>query len=67
MTLPTTKHWVRAFIGLLNYYGDIWAKRSHLLQPLTSLTSDKVKFKWTDVKQKSFGDIKLIVIRDTLL
>ena len=45
----------------------MWAKRSHLLQPLTELTSKKEKFKWTFVKQKPFGKIKLIVTRDTLL
>ena len=55
---------VRAFVGLVNYYRYIW---SHLLQPLTALTSTKIKFKWTDVEQKAFNKIKRIVARDTLL
>ena len=42
-------------------------KRSHLLHPLTALTSNKVEFKWTDVYQKAFDEIKLIVACDTLL
>ena len=50
-----------AFIGLVNYYKDMWAKRSHLLHHLTALTPNKVKFKWTDVEQKAFGKIKYIV------
>ena len=45
----------------------MWAKRSHLLQPLTALTSNKVKFKWAHVEQKLFGEIKQMVTRDTLL
>ena len=45
----------------------MWAKRSHLLHPLTALTSNNVNFKWTDVEQKVFGDIKIAVVQDTLL
>ena len=58
---------VRAFIGLVNYYMGMWAKRSHLLHPFTSLTSNKVKFEWTDVEQKSFDEIKHVVACDNLL
>ena len=42
-------------------------QQSHLLQLLTALTPTKVKFKWTDVEQKSFNEIKLIVSHETLL
>ena len=42
-------------------------KRSHLLQPLTALTSKKVRFKWTPVEQNAFGEIKQMVTRDALL
>ena len=45
----------------------MWYKRSHLLQPLSSLTSKKVQFKWTFVKQKALDEIKRIFARDTLL
>ena len=43
------------------------AKRKHLLQPLTALTSNKVKLNWKFVKQKAFDEIKQIVTHDTLL
>ena len=43
----------------------MWVRLSILLHPLTVLTSTKVKFKWTDVKQKVFYDIKLAVAHDT--
>ena len=56
-----------SLIGLVNYYKDMWAKRSYLLQPLTALTSKKVNFKWNSVEQSAFKEIKQMVTRDTLL
>ena len=67
MKTPNNTKEVLAFIGIVNYYRDMWAKRSHLLDPLTALTSHKVKFKWTDLEQKAFEGIKRAVSRDTLL
>ena len=65
MAPPVTKIKFRGFIVLLKYYRDMWYRWSHLLQPLTSLTPDKVTFKWTSVEQKSFTDIKHIFARET--
>ena len=37
---PTTPQMeVRKFIGVINYYRDMWPRRSHTLVPLTRLTS----------------------------
>ena len=52
MTPPINQKQLRSFLGLVNYYRDMWSKWSHLLQPLTALTTKKVKFKCTDVEQK---------------
>ena len=51
---PRSQKQVPSIIGLVNYYyyRDMWAKWSHLLQPLTTLTPKKVKFKWTDIEKK---------------
>ena len=54
-------------IILLNFYKDMWARGSHILHPLTALTSTRVKFKCTDIEKKSFDDIKRAVVHDTLL
>ena len=65
MTPPKNTKYVQAFIGVINYYRDMWDRRLHLLHPLTALTSPKVKFKWTDVEQKSYDEIKRTVAHDT--
>ena len=67
MKPPKNTKEVHTFIGIVNYYRDMWSKRSHLLNTLTALTSHKVKFKWTDLEQKAFDDIKRAVSQDTLL
>ena len=64
---PTTRKKLRTFLGMVNYYRDMWIRRSHVLAPLTALTSTKVKYKWTEVHQKAFDDMKRILARETLL
>ena len=67
MRPPNNTREACAFIGLVNYYKDMWDRQSHILHSLTSLMSPKVKFKWTDMEQKMFDDIKRTVAHDTLL
>ena len=45
--IPKTKRELRNFIGMVNYYRDIWKKRSHILAPLTKLSSKLTKWEWT--------------------
>ena len=44
----------------MKYYHNIRPRRSHTLAPLTKLTSIKRNFKWTQVKQDAFDEIKKI-------
>ena len=67
MKPPKNTRYVRAFIGIVNYYIDMWDKQSHLIHPLNALKSHKARFKWTDAEHKSFDDIKCVVSQDTLL
>jgi hypothetical protein len=53
--------------GMINYYRDMWQKRSHMLAPLTRLVSPLVKYKWEEEQQKSFDEIKQKVSKETLL
>ena len=36
---PTKRKELRKFIGMVNYYRNIWPQRSHILAPLIALTS----------------------------
>ena len=64
---PKTRKQLRSFIGLVNYYRDMLPKRTELLAPLSSLTSSKVKWKWTSEHQEAFDQMKQLVARETLL
>jgi hypothetical protein len=65
--VPTTRKQLRQFIGMVNYYRDMWPLRSHLLAPLSSMTSAKVKWKWTPACQDSFEKMKAIMAKETLV
>ena len=67
MTPPTTLMVFYNFMSLVNYYHNMWAGCSHLLEPLTNITYNKVGLKWTEVKQKPIKYIKRIVNDDNLL
>ena len=67
MTPPKNTKQVHVYIGVINYYIDMWDRRSHILHPLTALTSPKVKCKWTDVEQRVFDEIKRTINHNTLL
>jgi hypothetical protein len=64
---PTNKKELRRFIGMVNYYRDMWIRRSETLAPLAALTSKHAKWIWTEVHQKAFDLMKRIVSRETLL
>ena len=64
---PETRRQLRRFIGMINYYRDMWPRRSEILSPLTKLTSKSVPFKWTDTEQKAFETMKKIISEEVLL
>ena len=64
---PKTRKELRSFIGMINYYRDMWIRRSHVLAPLTKLCTKEVKFVWGDEQQKAFDTIKRIISKQTLL
>ena len=67
LTPPKTKRQLRRFLGMVNYYRDMWRRRSHLLAPLSAMVSEKTKFVWEDEQQKAFDEIKAVMSRETLL
>lgn len=67
MAEPTTKSELRKFIGMVNYYRDMWIRRSHTLAPLTKLCSKEAKWQWIDVERQAFNYMKNILNRHVLL
>ena len=77
---PTNVKQLRKFLGIIQYYRDVWEKRSELLAPLTDLVGEcghtkvtkknktkKKPWHWDEIHQQSFDKIKEIVSRDIIL
>ena len=67
MAPPTPQKEVQNFMGVVNYYHNIWPRWSHTLAPLTKLTYINRKIEWMKVEQDAFDEIKRIVAHDNLL
>ncbi len=48
--LPTGVKQLRHFLGMVQYYHDLWARRSNMLAPLTSLVGECSQTKTTRAK-----------------
>lgn len=64
---PKTARQVKQFLGMVNFYRDMWRRRSHLLSPLTALVGKKTNFKWGPEQQQAFDEIKATISKETLL
>ena len=62
-----TRRQLRCFLGMVNYYRDMWKRRSHILSPLSRLISKSVKFESTEKEQKAFEDAKRMIQKETML
>ena len=71
---------LRRFLGMVQYYRDLWAKRSEMLAPLTSLVGEcghtkvtkkkgtkKRPWHWDDIHQQAFDDVKATIAKDVAL
>jgi len=64
---PKTQKELQSFIGVVNYYRDMWVRRSHAPAPLAALTSKTTKWKWEPQHQKAFAMAKRVIAKETLL
>jgi len=55
---------LRSFIGVVNYYRDMWVRQSHVLAPLAALTSKTTKWKWEPQHRKAFAMAKIIIAKE---
>ena len=67
LTVPKTRKQLRQFIGMINFYRDMWQNCSALFAPITALTSKNVKYDWKNEHQKCFCAIKRVIGREVLL
>jgi len=59
MPRPTNITQLRAFIGLVNYYGRFIKNLSNLLYPLNQLLKKNTVFKWSKECEAAFNKVKL--------
>jgi len=66
---PTTVTEVRRLIGMVQYYRDLWPRRSHILEPFTAVSSGKkgTKITWTPELEVAFKETIDMVCTETLL
>ena len=64
---PKTRKQLQSFLGMVNYYRDMWIRQSHVLALLTRLQSKDVKFTWDKQSQEAFDTIKRIMQKEVLL
>ena len=66
---PTPKNVseLRAFLGIINYYGKFLSNLSAQLSPLHELLQKKSKWKWTSTHTKSFETAKDALQANSLL
>ncbi len=71
---------LRHFLGMVQYYHDLWARWSDMLAPLTSLVgkcgqtkttkakgTKKVPWHWDEVHQRAFNHVKATITKDLVL
>ncbi len=64
---PKNRKELRSFIGVVNYYRDMWIRRSHILAPLATLTSTSTPWNWTEKQSKAFALAKRVIARQVML
>ncbi len=77
---PTGVRQLRHFLGMVQYYCDLWARRSNMLAPLTSLVGEygpnkmtkakgtkNIPWHWDAVHQRAFDHVKATIAKDVVL
>jgi len=63
---PLDIHGVRAFVGMINYYGRFINNVSSLLEPMYRLLKKGQTFKWTDKCEVAFNKAKQMVASENV-
>ena len=60
---PKTKKYLRQFIGMVNYYKDLFKKRTDILKPLTDICGKSSTFTWDEKVSKAFIEVKAMIVK----
>ncbi len=76
---PTGGRQLQNFLGMVQYRRDLWARRSKMLAPLTSLVGEcgqtkvtkakgtkKVPWHWEGVHQRAFNHVKATITKEVV-
>jgi hypothetical protein len=72
MDTPFNLKQLRGFVGMVNYYRDMWPHRAHILAQLTEKMgapkkgAKQPKFVWTEAMQMAFKRMKAMMAADVL-
>ena len=58
---------VKQFLGLVGYYRKFIPRYADIARPLNALTRKNTEFVWTDICQKSFDLLKLMISEEPIL
>lgn len=64
---PASVKELRAFLGLVNYYGRFVPQQSTVLAPLYNLLKEQVTWKWKKAEQDAFNKCKELLTSDKVL
>jgi hypothetical protein len=77
---PNNVKELRHFLGMVQYYQDMWARRSEMLTPLTDLVEEcremkttrmnktkKKPWQWDLIHQQGFDNVKAAIAKETVL
>jgi hypothetical protein len=80
LNLPNNVKELRHFLGMVQYYWDMWARCSEMLAPLTVLVGEcgetkttrinkttKKPWQWDPIHQQAFDNIKAAIAKETVL
>ncbi len=71
---------IQKFLGMVQYYRDVWQKRSEMLTPLTDLVGEcgetkttkknktkKKTWQWESIHQQAFDNVKTTIAKEVVL
>jgi hypothetical protein len=80
LNLPNNVKELRHFLGMVQYYRDMWARHSEMLAPPTDLVGEcsetkttrmnktkKKPWRWDPIHQQAFDNVKAAIAKETVL